>query len=182
MLSAALCCAPLGAAALEREPVYTYLGPVVGIGMNRLVYTDWQHLYREHVVTGYYINSGLSIWVISKWLLGDVTLQYRFNSYKDEGELHHLYCTISGRVGIPLGSVAILAPGVGIYIESPPANRKFNGGAGIRAPLAILFNTTFDTKLFIEGSFMYGWYGRGDKGEKMSYGADLGFIFKVGRI
>lgn len=182
VLAAACCCAPLGAAAAEREPVYTFVGLTVGGGMNKVVYTDWYNLYQDRTMSGYYVDSGVSFWVVSKWLMGDFTLQYRYNNFKAEGELHHLYCTISGRIGIPLGSVAILAPGVGIYIESPPANRKFNGGAGIRVPLAFLFNTTFDTKLFINGSFMYGWFGKGDSGEKMSYGVDLGFIFKVGRI
>ncbi len=182
MLAALICGAPQGAVAAERDPVYTFIGPVIGAGMNRIVYADWKGLYREQTLSGYSVDSGFSFWVVSKWLIGDVALCYRYNNFNAEGELHHLYCTITGRVGIPLGSVAILAPGIGIYIETPPANKMFNGGAGLRVPLAFLFNTTFDTKLFIEGSFMYGWYGKGDSGEKMSYGVDLGFIFKVGRI
>lgn len=181
-LAAACCCTALKAAAAEREPVYTYLGSIVSGGVSRIVYTDWNTMYRNRIVSGYFVNGGITLWVMSKWLMGDFTLQYRYNAYKSEGELHHLYGTINGRIGIPLGSVAILAPGVGIYIESPPANKKFNGGAGIRVPLAFLFNLTSDMKIFIEGSFMYGWYGRGDRGEKMSYGGSLGFIFKVGRI
>jgi hypothetical protein len=176
------CCVLLGATAAQRDLVYTYIGPVAGAGMNRVVYSDWNNLYGKKIISGYYTGGGVSFWVMSKWLIGDFTLQYRYNKYDNERVLHHLYFTMSGRVGIPLGSVAILAPGVGIYIDTPPSNRKFNGGAGLRVPLAVMFNTTFDTKLYLEGSFLYGWYGMGDKSEKLSYGVNLGFIIKVGRI
>jgi len=177
-----LLCVPLRALAEERELVYTFIGPVVGCGLNRVVYSDWNNLYSNKKISGYFIHSGVSIWVVSKWLIGDFSIQYMFNNFGSEGELHHLYYTISGRIGVNMGTVAIFAPGVGLYFESPPSNRKYLGGAGFRIPIAFLFNTTFDTKFFIDGSVMYGWYGMGDRSTKFFYGINLGFIIKVGRI
>jgi hypothetical protein len=175
-------CLPLRALAQERDLVYTYIGPVIGGGMNKVVYSDWNNLYGKKKFSGYFINSGASIWVVSKWLIGDFSVQYLFNNFGGEGEIHHLYYTISGRIGVNMGNVAIFAPGVGLYFESPPSNRKYLGGAGFRIPVAFLFNTTFDTKLFFDGSVMYGWFGIGDKSTKLFYGINLGFIIKVGRI
>ena len=183
ILFAALCIIlPVRAVAEERDLIYTYLGPVVGGGFNNLSYSDYRNFYGKDTYSGYYANAGLSIWVVAKWLTGDFSAQYMYSNYKGMGIVHNMYFTISGRIAIQMGNVGIFAPGIGLYVETPPTNRKFRGSAGLRAPLAFLFNTTFDTKLFIDGSFMYGWYGMGDRSTKMGYGVSLGFIFKVGRI
>jgi len=183
ILFAALCViVPVGAVAEERDLIYTYLGPVGGAGFNHLTYSDWRNFYKTNKYSGYYANAGLSIWVLSKWLIGDFTAQYMYNNFRSMGIVHNAYFTISGRIGVRMGGVGIFAPGVGLYAETPPTNRKFRGSAGLRVPLAFMFNTTFDTMLFIDGSFMYGWYGMGDKSTTMFYGVSLGFIFKVGRI
>jgi hypothetical protein len=180
---AAVClCLPLRALAEERDLVYTFIGPAISSGLSNVVYSDWNNLYSKKKFSGYFVHSGASLWVISKWLIGDFSIQYMFNNFGKEGEIHHLFYTISGRIGVNMGTVAIFAPGVGLYFESPPSNRKYLGGAGFRVPVAFLFNTTFDTKLFLEGSVMYGWFGMGDKSMKFFYGVSLGFIFKVGRI
>ncbi|OHD64023.1 MAG: hypothetical protein A2176_05360 [Spirochaetes bacterium RBG_13_51_14] len=181
IIAAACICLPLRAAAVDRELVYTYIGPVMSGGFNNIEYRDWFDFYTgTKKISGYFLGGGASIWVMSKWLIGDFSIQCQYN--QNERTLHHLYYTVSGRVGIQMGTVAIFAPGIGLYFETPPSNRKYNGGAGIRAPLAVLFNTTFDTKLFLEGSVMYGWYGIGEKSTKLFYGINAGFVFKVGRI
>ncbi len=177
----ALCiAAPPGAIAAERDLVYTFIGPVAGGGMSHTVTSDWRNLYGKEKESGVYFHGGCSLWVISRWFIGDFTIQYAHNRY--QRPLQNLFYTISGKVAINLKNVVTIAPGIGLYFESPPSNRGFRGGAGIRTPLAVLFTTTFDTRLFIEGSFMYGWLGVGDRTTRLSYGANLGFIFKVGRI
>ncbi len=183
ILFAALCViVPAGAVAAERELIYTYLGPVGGAGFNHLTYSDGRNFYTKDKYSGYYANAGLSLWVVSKWLIGDVTAQYLYSNFRSMGIVHNAYFTISGRICVRMGSVGIFAPGAGLYVETPPTNRKFRGSAGLRVPLAFMFNTTFDTMLFIDGSFMYGWYGMGDRSTTMFYGVSLEFIFKVGRI
>jgi hypothetical protein len=180
IIAAALLCMPLSAFAAERELIYTYVGPVAGAGMNRITYQDWFYYTNKKNIKGMYLNGGVSLWVISKWLIGDFSIQYMYN--RNERDLQHLFYTLSGRLGVRLGTVAIFTPGVGLYFESPPSNRKYLGGAGLRAPIGFLFNTTYDTKLFLEGAVMYGWYGMGEKSVKLSYGINLGFIFKVGNM
>ncbi len=183
ILFAALCIiVPIRAVAAERDLIYTYLGPIVGAGFSQLNYSDWTTFYSEKKYPGYYINAGASIWVVSKWLAGDFSLQYMYNNFGGFGIVHNMYMTMSGRICVRMGTVGIFAPGVGMYAETPPSNREFRGSAGLRVPIAFLFNTTYDTMLFIDGSFMYGWYGMGDRSTKMFYGLSLGFIFKIGRI
>ncbi len=183
ILFALLCvCVPLRAAAEERELIYTFFGLVAGGGMSELTYTDWNNLYSKEKHSGYYASSGVSLWLVSKWLVGDFSVQYQYNNFKGMGIVHNMYYTLSGRVGIRMGTVGIFAPGIGMYFETPPTNRKFRGSAGLRAPLAFLFYMTYDSMVFLDGSFMYGWYGMGDRSTKMFYGISLGFIFKVGRI
>ncbi len=164
----------------ERELVYTFVGPVGGGGFQRVTTRDWQNIYRSEKSAGNYYHGGFSLWVVSRWLIGDFSVQYAYNEYRKP--LHHCYVTISGKAAFTVKQIVTFAPGIGLYFESPPSNRGFRGGAGVRAPLAVLFHTTFDTRLFIEGSFTYGWLGIGDRSTKMSYGANLGFIIKVGRI
>lgn len=180
---AAVClCIPLQVVAEDRDLIYTYFGPVGGAGFNQLKYSDWNNLYNKDTYSGYYATGGIALWLISKWLIGDFSIQYMYNNFKGMKIVQNIYYTISGRLGVKIGSVAIFSPGIGMYFESPPSNRKFRGSAGLRAPLAFLFNTTYDSILFIEGSFMYGWYGMGDRSTTMFYGLTLGFIYKVGRI
>ncbi|MBN2079424.1 MAG: hypothetical protein JW838_10695 [Spirochaetes bacterium] len=166
--------------AQERDLVYTFIGPVAGGGFQHVTTRDWRNVYQKQSSAGNYYHGGCSIWVISRWLIGDFSVQYANNRY--ERPLQHLYFTISGKAAFTVKRIVTFAPGIGFYFELPPSNRGFRGGAGVRTPLAILFHTTFDTRLFIEGSFMYGWLGMGDRSTKLSYGANLGFIFKVGRI
>jgi hypothetical protein len=182
IFAVACLCIPLHVYAEDRDLIYTYLGPVGGAGFSNLTYSDWNNNYGKSKYSGYYATGGIALWVISKWLIGDFSVQYMYNNFKSVGIVQNLYYTMSGRIGIRMGTVGIFSPGIGMYFESPPSNRKFRGSAGLRAPLAFLFNTTYDSLLFLEGSFMYGWYGMGDRSTKMFYGLTLGFIYKVGRI
>jgi hypothetical protein len=172
--------APGESPAQQRDLVYTYIGPVGGGGFQHVTTREWRNFYLGEKSAGHYYHGGVSLWVASRWINGDCSLQYAYNHY--QRPLHHLYVTLSGRAAITVKQIVTFAPGIGLYFETPPSNRGFRGGAGVRAPLAVLFHTTFDTRLFVEGSFMYGWLGIGDRSTKLSYGANLGFIVKVGRI
>jgi hypothetical protein len=181
LIVAACMFVPLAAMAEERDLVYTYIGPVASTGANRISYTDWFGLTTQtKKISGYHISCGVSLWVVAKWLIGDFSVQYIYN--QNEKQLHHLYFTMAGRIGVKMGSVGTFAPGVGFYFDTPPSNRKYRGGGGLRAPIGFLFNTTFDSRFFVEGNVMYGSYGMGEKSTKLSFGGSLGMIFKVGRI
>ena len=181
LIAAACVCVPVGAMAEERELIYTYLGPVTSAGGNYIRYTDWFGLFTDtKKISGYHITAGASLWVISKWLIGDFSIQYIYN--QNEKLLHHLYFTMAARIGIRMGHVGSFAPGIGLYFDTPPSNRKYRGGGGLRAPIGFLFDTTPESKFFVEGSVMYGSYGMGEKSTKLSFGGSLGMIFKVGRI
>jgi hypothetical protein len=109
-----------------------------------------------------------TFWMVAKWLIGDFSIQYIYN--QNERQLHHLYFTMAGRLGVKMGNVGTFAPGSGFYFDTPPSNRKYRGGGGLRAPIGFLFNTTFDSRFFVEGNVIYGSYGMGEKSTKLSFG------------
>ncbi len=179
----------LEAAAAERKIVYTYIGPVAGAGFNNILYNDWfQNSFPEQKtkkISGYFLTGGLTFCLISKMVsnlhvIGDFTVQFMHN--RNERILQHLYYTISAKLAWTFLDVVTLAMGIGIYFETPPSNRKYNAGGGFRLPLALLFHTTEETRLFVEFSAMDGWYGLGEHSKKFFYGANLGFVFRVGRL
>ena len=177
------------AAAAERQLIYTYIGPVAGGGLSNIRYSDWfQNKFPEQEtkkIFGYFFHIGFTTCLISRVaknldFLGDFSIQYMHN--QNEKPLDHLYYTISGKIGWSFADFVTPALGIGLFFETPPSNRKYSSGGGFRVPLAVYFNTTYDTKLFVEGSAMYGFIGVGEKSTKFSYGVNLGFIFRVGRI
>lgn len=181
LIAIACLCVPVGALAEERELIYTYVGPVASGGANYIRQTVWNGLFNEtKKISGYHVTGGAAIWLISKWLIGDFSIQYIYN--QNDRQLHHMYFTMAARLGVRMGNVGAFAPGVGLYFDMPPSNLHYHGGAGLRAPIGFIFDTTPDSKFLIEGSVMYGSCGLGEKSTKLAFGGTLGMIFKVGRI
>ena len=181
LIAAAWLSVSLQAYAAERELIYTYAGVIGGAGFNRITYNDWFYVYSgTKKISGHYFSGGAVLYLVSKYLIGDIGIQYMYN--RNDSTLQHLFFTVSGKFGYTFAELFTIATGPGMYLEAPVSGGKFKGGAGVRVPLAFMFNTNFDSRIFIEGSFMYGWYGMGEKSTKMSYGLNLGFIYKVGRI
>lgn len=171
----------LQAHAADRELIYTYVGATGGAGFNRIVYNDWFYFYTgTKKISGNYFSGGAVLYLVSKYLIGDISIQYMHN--RGNNSTGNLFFTISGKFGYTFAELFTIAFGPGMFLEAPVSGGKYKGGVGARIPLAFMFNTSFDSRIFIEGSFMYGWYGMGEHSTKMSYGLSMGFIYKVGRI
>ena len=173
----------------EMEPestmlYYTFIGPVAGFGFNHITQNDWDNSINARdskKFRGYYSNAGILFSITADSLQGDFRLKYNYNS-GDNGTLMHLYYSAAGRYLYTINNLISLTAGPGLYFESPPSNKSYSGSAGLYFPLGLILNTGFDTRLIFDISSQYGFFGIGEESTKFSYGLELGFIFKVGRI
>lgn len=165
----------------QRDLIHTYLGPVVDGGYNRIAYRDW---FVTHTgiksIQGFYAGGGALLGIYARYLGGELVLGFHYN--KNDAPLWHMAYSLMGKAVIPIGETFNFTMGLGLYFETPPANRSYQGGAGFKGSLGTIINTSFDTKLIIDGYARYGWYELGEGSTKISAGISLGFIFKVGRL
>ncbi len=161
---------------------YTYMGPVVSGGMHSITYNDWMNDSQgSEDISGKYVSGGLLFTIFIKNLAGDFRMQYHYNM-NDNETLQHLYLAAAGRFVLKLNTQFALSSGPGIYFDSPPSTGGYDGSPGFWLPFGMVLNLGFDTKLVFDLIGKYGIYGKGEDSTKLSYGASLGIIFKVGRL
>ncbi len=169
----------------RRELIYTFIGPSGSFGYNIISYRDWFNSPTPYSgtkpVKGIYFSGGAVLSVFGQRFIGDFTVQFMYNSGGGLS-VYHLYYSSSARYNFRVSDFIHIAPGAGLYLETPPSNREYQGSAGVLIPIGFYFNTTFDTKLFADFSFRYGIFGLGEDSRRLAFGITLGFIFKVGRI
>jgi len=165
-----------------RDLIFTYIGPVAGYGFNRVTYKDWFSAYQGvKKFPGQYYTAGLTFNVYAKYFAGDFAFSF-MNNKNDKYPIRNMFISSNARVLISLGETFFIAPGGGIYFETPPASRKYNGSAGIQGSAALGINATFNTKLYADVHVRYGSFGLGRDSTKLSYGISAGFVYKVGRM
>ena len=168
-----------------REIIYTFIGPTATSSLNWVNFHNFYYgntPYREtESLSGINYGGGIIFAIYSDRFSGDFSINF-LNNTLGNLSLYHLHYTSSGRLNIHLGETFGFTPGIGLYFESAPSNEKLSGGGGLYIPVGLIINTSFDTKLFFDVFFKYGFFGLGDNSTKLSIGINLGFVFKVGRI
>lgn len=164
------------------ELYYTYFGLIINGGMNSIRYNDWiNNSQGSEDISGSYLSGGLIFNIYTNNIAGDFRLQYHYNM-NDNENLQHLYIAIAGRYLYQINTKIILSSGPGLYYDSPPSTGGYDGSPGFWLPLGMVLNLGFDTKLVFDIIGAYGTYGKGEDSTKLSYGASLGIMFKVGRL
>jgi hypothetical protein len=74
-----------------------------------------------------------------------------------------------------------LTLGVGLFLETPPSTKKYDGGGGILSTGAI-YTVNWNWKIFLDIQYQYGYMSLGDNSTKASYGAVVGIIRKLGKL
>ena len=167
-----------------RQLNFTYAGPVAGFGFNSIKHRDWfddTNMRETRSISGQYFSGGCMFYIIAKNITGDFSLRYLYNA-NDDDTLWHFSFAASGKYLHPLSEVFSLAGGLGMYIETGPANKAYSGSAGVQVPVGVVVTTSHNTRLIFDIIGKYGYYGLGEDSRKLSYGINLGFLFKVGRI
>ncbi len=166
---------------------YTYIGPTTGFGGYNTFYKGWNSdssLRVNDKYAGMHFTGGVALNIFTQYVIADFKIQYIYNlNLSDTGlSLMHLMYSISGKYIYNFNKIIGITVGLGVYFESPPSNVEFKGGAGGLLLFGVAISTTFDTKLILDLVAGYGFYGLGDKTSRVSYGLNIGFIFKVGRL
>ncbi len=185
VLSAVFLLAAMPGGTLNAEQLFfTYAGLTAGGGMDMIKYKDWisdREGQETKKVTGSYFCGGALIDIFVNHFIGEFTLQYISNINKDVPVSHIIY-DAAGKYSYQLYPFLSLTAGAGLYIESRPATKRYDGGAGFDALIGAVYNLTRDWKLVFDIAGRFGSFGVGDESTRQSYGAKIGIVYKVGRI
>lgn len=179
---------------LRKVLFYTYVGPVIGFGYNHIKYKEWNQatsLYGTEYVSGPHFNGGCALNLHAENFIGDFRIEYMYNLNDGNHVITHFFYSIFGKYRWPINEMFGITSGLGIYFETPPSNTQYNGCAGLQVPVGVIVKTSFDTRLFADFVTRFGYYGYDDNNAKIklsdssykvSYGLQIGFLFKVGRL
>lgn len=115
--------------------------------------------------------------------IGEFEIEYinNFSSGKPDVAVQHLIYTGIGKYSHPVNDIISITGGLGVYLETPPANKSYEGG-GLNAAIGAVFDLTREWKIIADVLCRYGYFGLGDDSSKFSIGAKIGVVYKVGRI
>ncbi|MDY6933148.1 MAG: hypothetical protein SVZ03_02870 [Spirochaetota bacterium] len=169
------------------EPFFTYIGPTIGGGFNKIEYTDWLIDRRSTKdVTGNYLCGGFIIDIIIKRVIGEFSIQYIYNNNSSTPDIsvQHFIYTALGKYSYSLRDDLSLTSGLGLYLETPPANRGYDGGGGYIISIGTIYRMSWDWNIIIDLIGTYGHFGIGEVGTntKLSSGIRFGLVYKIGRI
>lgn len=163
-----------------RELFYTYFGPVAGFGYSMAQYETWKNNSWQTVkANGINANGGALLNIFIGNFVGDFSVEWMYNAPES---MQHMHYRAMGKYLWTLNDTFAAGCGFGIYLETPPSTKTYNGSAGVMLPLSLAITTGFDSKLVVDIYGKYGSYGVGENSSKISTGMSIGFLFKVGRI
>ncbi len=162
---------------------YNYIGITVGGGINQIEYNDWFIDKRDtKKISGVYYSGGFIFDIYVRNFVGEFTLQYVYNSNDEDTSVQHLLLSTVGKYTFNLSQAFAVAPGLGLYIETPPSDKKYNGGGGFLATLGAIFNIDKNYKIIFDLIGSYGYFGKGEESTKISYGTKIGIVYNIGKL
>ena len=168
-------------AADEESLNFTYLGPSLSFGYSQAEYRDWfRNSLKTKKMSGYNFSGGVVLNIFTGDLCGDFQLKYVYNSL--DFAVTYLDFSIACKYYYPLNNYFSVGGGLGLYCDTPPSNRKYNGSGGFHVPVSFIVNASQTAKFFTDVYVRYGSFGIGQNTKSFEAGVNAGFIFKVGRI
>ena len=169
---------------------YTYAGPYLGAGYNMIKYSTWnddKNVREDESVNGPHFSGGAAMQIYVNSFAGDFKLGYMYNLNDGNHVIQHMQISAAGKHLWNVNPAISLGTGIGLYLETPPGTSNYDGCAGLQIPFSFVWNSTFDTKLFVDLNFRMGRYGYdldsgNDTSRKFSLSLETGFLFKVGRL
>jgi len=160
---------------------YTYIGPVLTSSFNSAEYSDWiDNRQKKEKISGTSYMGGLDLQIIAGNMCGDFQTKYSYSSY--DTTLTCLEFILAGKYFYKYNNYISIGGGFGLFMETPPSSKEHNGSSGFFIPISTMMNTTSNTKFFIDLYTKYGTFALGTDTEYLSFGCNVGFVFKVGRI
>jgi hypothetical protein len=171
--------------AATEESVFTYIGVTCISGFNMVHYHDWVVDHRTSGNgSGLYFGGGPVLDVFVRQFIGEFSIQFINNpGYKNKKlSVAHMLYTASGKFAYNLNKIIFLTSGAGLYFESEPANKNYNGGGGAGLSTGIGFAVARDWRLLFDITGRYGVFGIGEEATKLSIGLALSAVYKIGRL
>lgn len=177
-----------------QELFFTYAGPILSAGFTSVNYSDWDGTRRVDLSeSGYAFSGGGVLDIMARSMIGEFSLQFMNNMGGDTAVVHLLY-SATGKYRYSFNPDFFMAAGLGIYYESGPATKEFDGGGGIAATAGIGYLVAHDWYLITDLTARYGSFGMGDRNTrdflflkvpestKLYLGISIAVIYKVGRL
>lgn len=168
----------------QQELFFTYIGATAGGGTASIDYREWVVNERKSKSeSGAYFSGGLLLDVIVRDIIGEFTLQLiNTGASEDTVASFRLLYSVTGKYAFRLNENFFVCPGLGLYLESGPSDKDYEGGAGLAATAGLGWLFARDWILFFDLVGRYGSYGLGEESTIISYGASLGVVYKIGRL
>lgn len=162
----------------------TYTGLTVSGGFDSITRKDWfddTGKQETRKTNGNFTGYGILLNVFAGSTAGELSVEYTGYSNSDIP----LYCltysalakyvfTVSDFISVPAGA--------GLYIDSPPSDRRYNGGGGPAAAAGVIYNISDKWKIMSDFLARCGSFGSGEGSTRFSYGVRLGIVYETGRI
>ncbi|MCU0821347.1 MAG: hypothetical protein MUC95_02595 [Spirochaetes bacterium] len=168
----------------EEELYFTYAGATLGGGIDWIQYRDWisdsegQEIKK---VSGPYFCGGALIDIFVNSLIGEFSIQY-ISNINSKVPVGHMIYDAAGKYAYQVYDFLSVTGGAGLFIETQPATKNYNNGAGVSASIGAVYNIDRDWRLIFDIVGRYGSFGLGEESTRQSYGAKIGIVYKVGRI
>ncbi len=168
-----------------QELFFTYVGVTAGGGLQTVQYENWWDDQRQgQNYQGSFFSGGAMMDIIVHNLVGEFTAQFMYNSLEGTPDIsvHHTLLTATGKYMYKLTTAFNLTGGGGLYIDMPPATDTYDGGGGLSACVGTMIDLTLDSIVVFDIYGRYGYFGLGEESTRLTTGASLGFVYKIGRI
>jgi hypothetical protein len=167
----------------EEQLYFNYIGVTISSGLNQIEYTDWFVDQRDTKnISGTFFSGGLILDIFVDQFVGEFMLQYVYNANDEDTSLQHLSFTTIGKYAYAINSTFALSAGLGLYMETPPSDKEYDGGGGFLATLGVFTTLGPDYKIVFDLLGSYGHFGIGEGSRKTTYGAKIGIVYNIGRL
>jgi hypothetical protein len=160
---------------------YTYLGPVFSIAHDKVEYKDWFETEQgTKNMSGLSLSGGLSLLIFVESFCGDFQIKYTRSSY--DFSLDLLEASLQGKYLWGINNYLSAGTGLGLYSSTALSNSDHKGSAGFQIPLSAVITLSDTWKVFFDVFARYGSFGMGEGSTQISFGTNLGLVYRVGRI
>lgn len=194
LAAAALLIIPILSAGAEDDSGYhfrnwCYLGAGISYSMGSISYTGFDNNsntllsgYKDSTVKYSAYSPFIFTQLYGKTFMGEITAGLDFEK-ASESFLSHYNASFSAsvRYKYTLSENLQIYAGPGIYLETYPSSKSYDGG-GVMLSIGSAVDMTESIRIFSNIAATYGYYGVGDDSKKIGFRFTLGAGTKVGKF
>ncbi len=168
---------------------WCYAGGGISFTTGKISYNDFinkanpdESGYEEEKVSYRTLSPFLFTQLYGKLFMGEFTIGIDYEKASNSSLSHfNTAFTASARYCYNLNEKMILFAGPGVYLETYPSSKKYDGG-GIMLSAGAAFDATETLRIFSIIAATYGYYGVGDDSKKIGFRFSAGAGKRVGKF